>query len=108
MSIGSKLIRVSLFSLFLLTILVLTGWLGGRAMEASSREAEAFERQSMWLQTLFRGMNETILTEGTQDSINIIREAVKGFDESHLTVFSVADEGLRSEIRQRTESRWSS
>ena len=41
MSIGSKLIRVSLFSLGLLLVLVITGWLGFRAMDASSREAEA-------------------------------------------------------------------
>ena len=108
MSIGSKLIRVSLFSLGLLLVLVITGWLGFRAMDASSREAEAFERQSMWLQTLFRGMNETILTEGTHDSISIITDAVKGFDESHQRILSGADESLRNEIRQRTEGRWSS
>src|SRR3990172_3533480 len=108
MSIGSKLISVSLFSLGLLLVLVITGWLGFRAMDASSREAEAFERQSMWLQTLFRGMNETILTEGTHDSISIITDAVKGFDESHQRILSGADESLRNEIRQRTEGRWSS
>ena len=86
---------------------MLTGWLGQRSMEKSARDAAAFERQSMWLQMLLRGVNESILTGGTPDSIEITRKAIDGFDGMHRVLLSdVSQKPLRDELEGRVDARW--
>lgn len=88
-------------------MLVVTGWLGQRSMETSVTDAYAFERQSMWLQMLLRGVNESILTGGTPDSIEITRKAVDGFEQLHLALLSDIDhKALGDELEGRVDARW--
>ena len=107
MTIGKKLIYASTVSIALFTLLALTGWLGYRSVMESSTAVGALDRQSMCLQMLFRGVNETLLTEGTQKSIEITRQAVECFDESHsLALSSEHDETVRRDILERVGLRW--
>jgi len=107
MTIGRKLIFASAVSIALFGLLALTGWLGYRSVMESSRTVGAFERESMCLQMLYRGINETLLTAGTPSSIGITREAVKCFDNAHaLTLAAEPDESIRTEIIERVGLRW--
>lgn len=107
MTIGRKLILASVISMVLFGLLALTGWLGYRSVMESSRAAGAFERESMCLQMLYRGINETLLTAGTPSSIEITREAVACFDDAHaLTLASEPIESVRTNIIERVGLRW--
>jgi len=107
MTIGKKLILASVVSMVLFGLLALTGWIGYRSVMKSSRAASAFERESMCLQMLYRGINETLLTAGTHSSIEITREALKCFDDAHaLTLASEPDESVRTDIIERVGLRW--
>lgn len=107
MTIGRKLILASTVSVALFGLLALTGWLGYRSVLESSRSAGAFERESMCLQMLYRGINETLLTAGTPNSMDITREAIKCFDDAHAqTLAAEPDESARMEITERVGLRW--
>lgn len=107
MTIGKKLIFASIISFVLFALLALTGWLGYRSVMRSSQAASAFERESMCLQMLFRGVNETLLTSGTPYSIEITRDALKCFDDAHaLAIATEPDEAVRSQIIERIGSKW--
>jgi diguanylate cyclase (GGDEF)-like protein len=107
MTIGRKLVLASVISMVLFGLLALTGWLGYRSVMESSRAAGAFERESMCLQMLYRGINETLLTAGTPSSIDITREAVECFDDAHaLTLAVEPDESIRTGIIERVGLRW--
>lgn len=107
MTIGKKLILASAVSMALFGLLALTGWIGYRSVMESSRAAGAFERESMCLQMLYRGINETLLTAGTPGSIEVTREAVACFDDAHsLTLASEPDESIRTDIIERVGLRW--
>lgn len=107
MTIGKKLILASVVSMVLFGLLAFTGWFGYRSVKESSLAAGAFERESMCLQMLYRGINETLLTAGTPNSIVITREAVKCFDDAHaLTLVSETDESIRTGIIERVGLRW--
>ena len=59
------------------------------------------------MQKLFRGVNETLLTQGTPNSIEITRQAVECFDEAHsLALSSEQDETVRMDILERVGLRW--
>lgn len=107
MTIGRKLILASAVSIVLFGLLALTGWLGYRSVMESYRAAGAFGRESMCLQMLYRGINETLLTAGTPSSIEITREAIACFDDAHaLTLASEPDESIRTDIIERVGLRW--
>ena len=107
MTIGKKLIYASTVSIALFTLLALTGWIGYRSVMESSTAVGALERQSTCLQKLFRGVNETLLTQGTPNSIEITRQAVECFDEAHsLALSSEQDETVRMDILERVGLRW--
>lgn len=107
MTIGRKLILASAISIALFGLLALTGWFGYRSVVKSSRAVSAFERESMCLQMVYRGLNETLLTAGSPDSIQITKEAVECFDEAHaLTLAAEPDESARTEIIERVGLRW--
>lgn len=107
MTIGKKLITASVISFVLFASLALTGWFGYRSVMRSSQAAGAFERESMCLQMLFRGINETLLTSGTQYSIDMTREAVKCFDDAHaLSIASEPNESVRRSIIEGIGVKW--
>lgn len=107
MTIGKKLVFASVVSFALCTLLAVTGWLGYRSVMRSSRAAGAFERESMCLQMLFRGVNETLLTSGTPYSIEITRGALKCFEDAHSEAIAAeTDETVRREIIERIGLKW--
>lgn len=107
MTIGKKLITASVISFALFAALALTGWFGYRSVMRSSQAAGAFERESMCLQMLFRGVNETLLTSGTPYSIDITREAVQCFDDAHaLSIANEPNETVRKNIIEGIGVKW--
>jgi diguanylate cyclase (GGDEF)-like protein len=107
MTIGRKLILASVLSIALFALLALTGWFGYRSVVKSSRAVSAFERESMCLQMVFRGLNESLLTSGSPSSIQITKEAVECFDEAHALILAAEpDESARTEIIERVGLRW--
>jgi methyl-accepting chemotaxis protein len=87
-SIKSKLqfSYVILFVLFL--IIGMTLLLGYRYVSIQASVANAFDRQTMNLQMILRGVNEVIVTEGTPASVEIVEKGLKGFDEIHSDLLS--------------------
>ena len=107
MTIGKKLIYASMVSMALFSLLALAGWFGYRSVMESSTAVKAYDRQSMCLQMLFRGVNETLLTQGTSNSIEITRQALGCFDEAHsLALATEHDEKVRTAILERVGLRW--
>lgn len=109
MTIGRKLVFASVISFALFALLAFTGWVGYQSVMRSSKAAGALERESMCLQMLFRGVNETLLTSGTPYSIEITRSALRCFDDAHaLAMASEPDEAVRREMIERVGLRWES
>ena len=88
MTIKTKLFLSALLTLFLFFTIVVSGLLGNRAMEQTISTARAFEQEQTYLQMLFRGINESLLTEGTQDSIELGNLGFAGFEITHRKLLS--------------------
>lgn len=107
MTIGKKLISASVISIALFSLLVLTGWLGYRSVTGSSAAVGAYDSESMCLQMLFRGVNETLLTQGTHNSIEITKQALECFDEAHSRALAAEhDDRARTAIVERVGLKW--
>jgi len=107
MTIGKKLISASVISIALFGLLAVTGWLGYRSVMKSSAAVGAYDKESMCLQMLFRGVNETLLTQGSQNSIGVTKQALDCFDEAYSrTLAAEHDDGARTEIVERVGLKW--
>ena len=80
MSIKKKLLLAIFISFALIFVIVLTGWFVRKHSIDAHRNATYVEQERMYLEMAFRGINETILTEGTPDSIEIAKIGLEGFE----------------------------
>jgi methyl-accepting chemotaxis protein len=65
------------------------------------------ERAKVHLQTLLRGINEIIITEGTPSSVELARDALRNFDDTLVMVSAnIADPELGISITNDIQPRW--
>ena len=96
MTIKAKIILSAILTIILFFTIVLYSWFGNRAMIGTLATARAFEQELMYIQMLFRGVNESLLTEGTQDSIELAMEGFNGFERTHKGLMS---QDIKSDLK---------
>lgn len=107
MTIKKKLIISTLFSVGLCLVIVMTGWLGNRYILGETNKVRQFEKVSMYLQMVFRGINESILTEGTPYSVKLAQKGLDGFERHYEALKrDLGDGKLAAEVVDRIEPRW--
>lgn len=97
MTIKKRLALSTTIVFLLLIIIGITLLFGYRYVTGKASLANQFDKETMYLQMMLRGVNEVIITEGTPQSIEIAAEGIKGFDAIHTALLSSVEE---SDIRQ--------
>ena len=107
MSIKRKLILSPALLLALFVVITTITWVSGFHLTEQVKIARAFERQAMHLQMLLRGVNETLLTDGTPYSIQIAQQASSQFEETHQFLLdAVTDITIKQEVTNTVETEW--
>lgn len=107
MNIKRKLITTSVISFVLFALVIIICWFGYRSMASSKIHVRSLKEESMYLEMLFRGINETLLTEGTPYSVKIARTGMERFEELHWSlVTEPRDYELRRAVLERIAPRW--
>ncbi len=107
MTIKRKLILSPALLLVLFVVITSITWISGINLTKQATIARAFERQAMHLQMLLRGVNETLLTEATPDSIQISQRATSQFEQTHQFLLSVVtDTTIKNEVSNKVENEW--
>jgi HD-GYP domain-containing protein (c-di-GMP phosphodiesterase class II) len=88
MTVKTKLTTSSILLIALVIVVGTTLLLGYRDLNNKTAIAYQLDNESMYLQMMLRGLNEVILNEGTPDSVDIARTALKGFDSIHKDLLS--------------------
>lgn len=91
MSIKDKLIYFPIITLLLLLGIVSVFWYGLHYLDHFNGHVRNYERQSMYLEMMLRGANETLLTEGTPASVNIALHGLEGFEAIHQAILQEHD-----------------
>jgi diguanylate cyclase (GGDEF)-like protein len=107
MSIKTKLILAIVSTLVLFSFLALISWNGRQDSINAASLSKAFDEEVAYLEMFFRGVNESILTEGTQDSIETAKRGMEEFDTIHKgLMMRVGDEALIEAVTQRIDPAW--
>ena len=107
MSIKTKLLLSTFLTLVLSLIIAFSGWYANRIMLKTIATSRAFEQESMYLQMLFRGINESLLTEGTQDSIKLAKNGLAGFENTHKSLMSeTLNADIEHTLSQKIDPQW--
>ena len=83
MRIKQKLILLPVAVFLLITGMVSVAWLGLDSITSLNQRTQQYEQQAMYLQMILRGANESILTDGTADSIRLARTGIEKFEENY-------------------------
>lgn len=93
-------------ALFMLGLFLLMGFLSSLRTQKSEL-ASLFEKETMYLQMMLRGINEIIITEAMPSSVKIAVDGVEGFDKLHLAVEpELKDPELASAYREKINPAW--
>jgi hypothetical protein len=107
MNIKNKLFFSTLFSLLLILGALGTGLLGYSSITSRAATINALEVQLSNLQLIFRGINESILTDGTPYSIELTRRGVTGFEYTHRSLLAQkATPALQQSLTEEIGPRW--
>jgi methyl-accepting chemotaxis protein len=109
MTIKHKLILTS--SLLTVLILAIGAILlfGYRYIYNHASRANAYDNEGKYLQMILRGVNEVIVTEGTPQSVAIVRQGIAGFETLHNDLLSeIHDDSLRESYIKNVGARWES
>ncbi len=107
MSIKKGLILSTFIVFTILLTIGITMLFGYQYVSGKASLANKFDRESMYLQMILRGVNEVIITEGTPQSVEIAEEGIKGFHEIHSQLLSgLNDPDIQKVISGGIEPRW--
>jgi diguanylate cyclase (GGDEF)-like protein len=107
MTIKQKLNIVTVIFITTLVVLSLTVFFGYRHVIAEASLANDFDKESMYLQMMLRGLNEVIINEGTPSSLRTENEGVNGFDQIHTRLMAeVKDPETRSSLIKVINPLW--
>ena len=102
--------KLQFSSLLLFTLFLTVGatlLFGYRYVSTQASTANAFDKQTMNLQMVLRGINEVIVTEGTPASVEIVEKGIHGFNEVHEYLLSnIKDAKLYSILNEEVNSKW--
>ncbi len=107
MSIKQKLILSTTILIVTLLTLGLTIIYGYNYVTDKASLSNDFDKQSMYLQTMLRGINEILINDGTPASIAIAKEGFYGFDEIHNRLMTTVKEpAIMMEISKHCDPHW--
>jgi signal transduction histidine kinase len=107
MTIKKKLILSTIAINAALLIIGITLLFGYGYVTEKASLANNFDKESMYLQMMLRGLNEVIINEGTPDSINTAKDGMNGFDVIHSKLKApVNDEELQAILTGSIEPEW--
>ena len=109
-TIRAKLILLPLLGLTLLASLYLYTGIEQERLSRVRAVADTLERQSTYLEMLTRGVDESLLTHGTLEPIQIAERGLREFDRLHRQSLGETNHAgltrLRGEIAQRISPAW--
>jgi methyl-accepting chemotaxis protein len=80
---------------------------GYRYVSGQASVSNAFDKQTMNLQMMLRGINEVIVTEGTPASVEIVEKGIKGFSEIHAYLLSnISNTDLYQILNEEIDPEW--
>jgi methyl-accepting chemotaxis protein len=107
MTIKKKLQSSSLVLFTVFLIIGATLLFGYRYVSVQASVSNAFDKQTMNLQMMLRGINEVIVTEGTPASIEIVEKGIKGFSEIHAYLLSnISNKDLNQVLSGEIDPAW--
>ncbi len=107
MNIKKKLILSPTILLATFSVVLTITWISGNDLTKQTDTARAFERQAMHLQMIFRGVNESLLTDGTPTSVAITADGILRYDRTHQNLVErVEDSTLQARLRGQIEPQW--
>ncbi|MDP3297335.1 MAG: methyl-accepting chemotaxis protein [Thermodesulfovibrionia bacterium] len=107
MTIKKRLLLVNALILFLMSIMVLTSWIGFQAIRHDIAVVLLLEQEHGHLQIMLRGLSEFVVTRGASASVKLTREGIEKFDETYSTLISkLKDSRWEQEIEQKIALKW--
>ncbi|MBI4848665.1 MAG: HAMP domain-containing protein [Nitrospirae bacterium] len=107
MTIKKKLIMTAVVLMIMFLIIVSTAWYGFHSINAENAVTTSFERETMYLQGLLRGMNEFIIDEGEPLSVKLANDNLSGFDGIHKSLMTdVKSPELQQVLIQTIDPKW--
>lgn len=107
LNIKQKLRLAPVLCLILFTVVVAISYFGEQRLNAFTEATRALEQQRMSLQMLFRGINESLLTDGSPDSVAVSEEGITGFDERYRQLLTrVTDPKLLAQLKTEVGPMW--
>ena len=102
--------KLQFSSLVLFTLFLIIGaalLFGYRYVSVQASVSNAFDKQTMNLQMMLRGINEVIVTEGTPASVEIVEKGINGFSEIHAYLLSnISNTDLYQILSEEIDPEW--
>jgi len=109
MTIKKKLAIANVILIVILSVLGLTFLYGYRYVTSVASLANDFDRQTMYLQMMLRGLNEAIINEGTPSSLRTENEGLEGFEQIHRKLLqNIDDPEIQRILREEIDPDWKS
>jgi methyl-accepting chemotaxis protein len=107
MTIKNKLQFSSLVLFTLFLVIGATLLFGYRYVSGQASVSNAFDKQTMNLQMMLRGINEVIVTEGTPASVEIVEKGIHGFNEIHkYLLLNIKNKDLYKILNEEIDPEW--
>ncbi len=98
MSIKQKLIIIPIIALLLFTGTIIFSWQNQQQLLITIEKVSLFEQQAMYLQMLLRGVNESLLTETSIESVQFAQKGQQGFEKTLDELLQYHDNENRTEL----------
>jgi methyl-accepting chemotaxis protein len=80
---------------------------GYRYVSGQASVSNAFDKHTMHLQMILRGVNEVIVTEGTPASVEIVEKGIHDFNETHeFLILNVKNRVLKKTLNEKITFKW--
>jgi methyl-accepting chemotaxis protein len=107
MNIKNKLILSSCIQTALFLLIGITVLLGYRYVASQASTANAFDNQAKYLQMMLRGVNEIMVTEGTNPAIELAQEGLQKFQTIHESMQKdLVDTDLNDIYTEKINTKW--
>jgi diguanylate cyclase (GGDEF)-like protein len=107
MNIKRKLALSTALSVLFLFMMAVAGWFGYRSVTYTAATVNAFEKEMFYLQMAFRGVNESILTEGTPYSVDLAKRGMVGFEHTQKILLArLHDPELEDALTRKIVPKW--
>jgi len=107
MSIKKRIILSSVLLMTLIVTLGVANWFGSNAVVHKSNIAYQFKTANMYLQGIFRGVNEFIIDEAEPISIELTNQNLDGFEQTYKTLMGeISDPELMTVMESTISPQW--